>query len=97
MKLIRRVCFGLMMVAMLAAAALVRRQGGFNGGGEAWLIPVGMVGALYAVAVVADVSRQAIRSNSQPLRYSRVRNFSASGALGIFIAAALHSSFFPER
>lgn len=95
--MIRRVCFGLMMVAMLVAAALVRRQGGFNGGGEAWLIPVGMVGALYAVAVIADVSRQAIRSNSQPLRYSRVRNFSASGALGIFIAAAFHSSFFPER
>lgn len=97
MKSIRPLFFGLTMVAMVACSVLMKRQGGFNGGGEAWLIPVGMVGALYAVAVIADVFRQAIRSNSQPLRYSRVRNFSASGALGIFIAAAFHSSFFPER
>lgn len=64
----RPLVFGLMMVAMLVAAALVRRQGGFNGGGEAWLIPVGMVGALYAVAVVADVIFHAWRGKGQACR-----------------------------
>ena len=34
-------------------------------------------------------------SNSHPLRYSRVRNFCASGALVHFIALESHSIFFP--
>jgi len=68
MRAARPLAFGLMMVAMLVAAALVRRQGGFNGGGEAWLIPVGMVGALYAVAVVADVIFHAWKGEGQACR-----------------------------
>jgi hypothetical protein len=64
----RPLVFGLMMVAMLVAAALVRRQGGFNGGGEAWLIPAGILGALYAVAVVADVIFHAWKGKGQACR-----------------------------
>jgi hypothetical protein len=68
MKSIRPLFFGLMMVAMVAGSVWVNLQGGPNGGGEAWLIPVGMVGALYAVAVVADVIFHAWKGIGQACR-----------------------------
>ena len=68
MKSIRPLFFGLTMVAMVACSFFVKRQGGPNGGGEAWLVQVGMVGALYAVAVVADVIFHAWRGKGQACR-----------------------------
>ena len=68
MKSIRPLFFGLMTVAMLACTLWMKRQGGPDGGGEAWLIPVAMVGALYAVAVVADVIVHALRGKGQACR-----------------------------
>lgn len=68
MKSIRPLLFGLMMVAMVVAAALVRRQGGPNGGGEAWLVPVGVLGGLYAIFVVVDVVVHAWKGEGQACR-----------------------------
>ncbi len=68
MKSIRPLFFGVMMVAMVAGAVWMKLQGGPNGGGEAWLIPVGILGALYAVAVVADVIFHAWKGAGQACR-----------------------------
>ena len=68
MKAARTLCFGLMMVAMLACVAVMRRQGGPNGGGEAWLVAMGVLGAVYAAAVVADVAFHAWKGKGQACR-----------------------------
>lgn len=64
----RLLFFGIMFVAMSAAAILWRRQGGPDGGGEAWLAPLGVLGAAYAVAVVIDVVSHAWRGGGQACR-----------------------------
>jgi hypothetical protein len=68
MKSIRPLFFGLMMVAMVACSVLMKRQGGPNGGGEAWLVPVGVLGGLYAILVVVDVVVHAWKGEGQACR-----------------------------
>jgi hypothetical protein len=60
--------FGLMMVAMVAGSVWVNLQGGPNGGGEAWLVPVGVLGGLYAILVVVDVVVHAWKGEGQACR-----------------------------
>jgi hypothetical protein len=71
MTSIRLLFFGLMMVAMVASTVWMKMQGwpnGPKGDGEAWLVPVGILGGLYAVAVVADVISHAWKGEGQTCR-----------------------------
>jgi len=68
MSAIRPMFFGLMLVAMLASVAWMKLQGGLDGGGEAWLVPVSVLGGIYAVAVVADVLYHAWKGKGQACR-----------------------------
>lgn len=68
MTSIRPLVFGLLLLAMVFIVATMRRQGWPNGGGEAWLVPVGVLGAVYATAFVADVVFHAWKGNGHACR-----------------------------
>lgn len=68
MTSIRALVFALLTSAMFVIVASMRREGGPNGGGEAWLVPIGMLTAAYAVTVVADVLFHAWRGKGQSCR-----------------------------
>ena len=65
MQALRSLLFRLLLVAMIACTFLMKWQGGLDGGGEFWLIPLGMLGAVYAIAVVADVTFHAWKGEGQ--------------------------------
>lgn len=68
MRSARLVFFGLLSAAVVIGAAVMRRQGGLQGDGEAWLVPIGVLGAVYAVAFVADVLFHAWKGEGQACR-----------------------------
>lgn len=68
MTSIRPLIFALLMLGMTVIVALTRREGGPNGGGEGWLVPIGMLAAAYAVAVVSDVLVHAWKGEGQACR-----------------------------
>lgn len=67
-KAMRPLFFALLLVAIAACVFWMRWQGGPNGGGEAWLVPVGVLGAVYAAAVVIDVVVHAWKGQGQACR-----------------------------
>lgn len=68
MKTTRSLFFGAAFLAVATGVLVMRFQGGAVNGGEAWLVPVGVVGGLYAVAVVIDVLLHAWRGRGQACR-----------------------------
>ena len=68
MKAIRPLFFGLLLVALVASVLWMRGQGGPGAGDGAWLVPVGVLGAVYAAAVVIDVVVHAWKGQGQACR-----------------------------
>lgn len=68
MRSFRLLFFGLLFLAMVASVIVMWWRGGPNGGGEAWLVPIGILGGVYAAAVVIDVLVHAWRGRGQACR-----------------------------
>lgn len=68
MTTIRPLFFGLLLVAIAASVLMMRLQGGPDGAGAAWLVPVGVLGGVYALPVVIDVVVHAWKGRGQACR-----------------------------